>query len=80
MEIDAKLHDCYIVLSAAANHGHLPIIELLLKHGADINARDKKGNNVLLMAVDICHVDLVCWLMQNIKHTAMTKCRKCHSK
>jgi hypothetical protein len=31
----------------------------------------KKGNNVLMTAVDIAHVDLVCWLMQNIKHTDM---------
>jgi Ankyrin repeat. len=42
MEIDAKLHDCYIALSAAANHGYLPIIELLLKHGANIMPETKK--------------------------------------
>jgi ankyrin repeat protein len=69
MEINPKSNDGYISLSAAANHGHLPIVELLLKHGADEIARDEKGNNVLMTAVDIGHVDLVCWLMQNIKHT-----------
>lgn len=35
IEIDAKSNDGYISLSAAAYHGHLPIVELLLKRGAD---------------------------------------------
>jgi len=70
METDVKSKGGYISLSAAANHGHLPIVELL-KHGADEITRDKQGNNVLMTAVDIGHVDIVCWLMQNIKHTDM---------
>jgi ankyrin repeat protein len=71
MEIDAKSNDGHISMYAAANHGHLPIVELLLKHGADEIVRDKKGNNMLMTAIDIGHVDLVCWLMQNITHTDM---------
>jgi ankyrin repeat protein len=34
---------------------------------------------VLLTAVDIGYVDLVCWLMQNIKHTDMKSSAECHS-
>lgn len=71
METDAKSKDGYISLSAAANHGHLPIVELLPKHGANEITRDKKGNNVLMTAVVIGHVDIVCWLTQNIKHADM---------
>jgi len=78
MEIDAKSNDRYISPSAAANHGHLPIVESL-KHGADETARDKRSTNVLMKAVDIGHVDLVCWLMQNIKHTDMKPNEVCHS-
>jgi ankyrin repeat protein len=71
IEIDAISYKGYTALHMAANHGHLPVVELLLKHGADINARDIRGNNVFKTAVDIGHVDLVCWMMQNIKHIDM---------
>jgi len=66
MEIDAKSNDGYISIYAAANHGHLPIVDQLLKYCTDEIVRDKKGNNVLMTAIDIGHVDLVCWFMQNI--------------
>lgn len=71
METDAKLNDGYISLSAAENHGHQPIAELSLKHGADGTARNKRGTDVRMTAVNISHVDLVWWLMQNIKNTDM---------
>ena len=45
MEIDAKSNDGYISLSAAANHGHLLIVESL-KHGSEETVRDKRGTNV----------------------------------
>jgi hypothetical protein len=41
MEIDVESNDGYISLSAAAKHGHLPIVELLLKHCVDEIARQK---------------------------------------
>ena len=34
-------------LHTACLHGHLDTVRLLLQHGADVDARDTKGNTVL---------------------------------
>jgi len=46
IEVDAQTdsnHDTALTLAAAAGHGRL--VALLLTRGADIEHRDKKGNN-----------------------------------
>ena len=41
------------LMRASAYHGgHLATVQCLLKHGADINIRDKKGRSALSLATD----------------------------
>ncbi|XP_067661816.1 serine/threonine-protein phosphatase 6 regulatory ankyrin repeat subunit B-like [Haliotis asinina] len=47
----------------AADHGHKEVIELLLNHRADLSISDKAGNNILHIACDSGHIDVVQYLL-----------------
>ncbi|XP_067661560.1 ankyrin repeat domain-containing protein 50-like [Haliotis asinina] len=47
----------------AADHGHKEVIELLINHRADLSAIDKVGNNILHIACESGHVDVVQYLL-----------------
>ncbi len=47
----------------ASKEGHLPIVELLLKAGADINIQSKNGNTALIIASQYGHLAIVEALM-----------------
>ncbi|MDM8335571.1 ankyrin repeat domain-containing protein [Wolbachia pipientis] len=46
-------------LHEACSRGHGNIVELLLKHGADPNARDEHGESLLHKALSCGHDDIV---------------------
>jgi len=49
-------------LLLAAQKGNIPLVDLLLRHGADIAARDQAGNDALLCAAFRGHIDLYDYL------------------
>ena len=49
----------------AARHGHLTILEALLKSGADVSAKDAKSNTALHLAAYYDKLDCVEFLLQN---------------
>lgn len=53
-------------LTVAAFFGHLDIVDLLLKNGADVNARERDSRETALMeASDAGHSDIVALLLKN---------------
>lgn len=52
-------------LRLAVANGHVPMARLLIKHGADVNARDGKGRTVLLHAVKTKDAEMVELLLEN---------------
>jgi uncharacterized protein len=53
-------------LHNAAIEGHAPIVEMLLEHGADINARDREtGATPLWFAASFGRLDAVRMLLQH---------------
>ena len=50
---------------AASVHGKSPVGEVLLRHGADINQRDRDGKTALMIAVVNGHQPLVELLLKN---------------
>ncbi|XP_063705994.1 ankyrin repeat and KH domain-containing protein mask-like isoform X2 [Culicoides brevitarsis] len=58
VEDRGQKNDC-TPLMEAASAGHIDIIELLLKHGADVNAQSSTGNTPLMYACAGGHVDAV---------------------
>jgi len=48
----------------AAAHGHIPLIELFLENGVDINAKDAKGQSPLFAACRRGTKETVKWLME----------------
>ncbi len=42
-------------LMMAARHGHEPLVDLLIRSGAEVDARDEEGNTALLKVVDQPH-------------------------
>lgn len=45
-------------LHAAADRGHLPVVKLLLQHGAAVNAQDNNRKTPLQLAMANGHVDV----------------------
>ena len=45
--------------------GPVPLLELLVKNGADVNARDNTGSTALMMASYEGNVDVVKMLLEN---------------
>jgi ankyrin repeat protein len=55
----------YTALLCAADGGHLPIVQWLLRHGgASISEADTHGNSALLIAAYGNHKDIVVWLLE----------------
>ena len=42
LHVDSVNHENYTGLHIASLHGHVPLVEMFLKHGALVNARTKK--------------------------------------
>jgi ankyrin repeat protein len=53
-----------LVLGAAIAKKSLPIVRLLVEHGADVNARSKMGRPPLVTAVDTNDMDMVVYLLK----------------
>lgn len=64
VEDRGQKNDC-TPLMEAASAGHVDIIELLLKHGADVNAQSSTGNTPLMYACAGGHVAAVKLLLSN---------------
>lgn len=64
VEDRGQKNDC-TPLMEAASAGHLEIIELLLKHGADVNATSSSGNTPLMYACAGGHVNAVKLLLSS---------------
>lgn len=64
VEDRGQKNDC-TPLMEAASAGHIEIIELLLRHGADVNALSSTGNTPLMYACAGGHVEAVKTLLKN---------------
>ena len=47
----------WMALMWAANNGYTETAELLLKHGANVNAKDNEGSTALMCAADNGHTE-----------------------
>lgn len=65
-------------LSKAAESGSLAVVELLLSHGADVNAEDKNNITPLMKAVENGHEEVAQMLLAAGIYTLVTD-RKCRS-
>ncbi|CAG0910911.1 unnamed protein product, partial [Cyprideis torosa] len=54
-----------MALYEAAQHGHTDIVELLIKHGADVNILSTSGNTPLIVACTNGHADVVRVLLKH---------------
>jgi ankyrin repeat protein len=50
-KVDARDERMCTPLHYAAGDSHLDVVKWLVKHKADINAKDKEGNNVFYYAI-----------------------------
>ena len=57
--------DNWIALHYAAQDGHVDVAKVLIRNGADVNAKDSDGETALHMAAEDGHVDVVKVLIQN---------------
>jgi ankyrin repeat protein len=64
VEDRGQKNDC-TPLMEAASAGHIEIIELLLRHSADVNAQSSTGNTPLMYACAGGHVEAVKTLLKN---------------
>ena len=55
-------------LHLAAMNGHKTVVELLLAHGADVNAKKNKGVTPLYVATQYGRKDMAEWLRQHGGH------------
>ena len=46
-------------LMLAARKANTPVVELLLRQGADVNAQDDIGNTALMCAIDCKNIEMV---------------------
>ena len=69
-EIDAASSDSGMTpLLLAASIGYLPVVQELVNSGADFSIRDDEGDNALMTSTIFRHVDVACWLIQNVSDT-----------
>jgi ankyrin repeat protein len=66
-EINVSQHGGWTPLHAAAFHGHTPMVEFLLAHGADTSAKADNGQTALAMAISKKNHEAAALLRQ---HTA----------
>ena len=52
LDAGVEIRDHHYLLGHAVRHGSTHVLTLLLKNGANVNARDHKGETVLMQAVD----------------------------
>ncbi|XP_035774245.1 uncharacterized protein LOC118457073 isoform X2 [Anopheles albimanus] len=64
-------------LQIAARHGYREVVELLLRHGANVHAKDAGGNSVLHYAVESKSTAIVRLLLQ---HGAQVTVRNSHNR
>lgn len=64
VEDRGQKNDC-TPLMEAASAGHIEIIELLIRHGADVNAQSSTGNTPLMYACAGGHVEAVKTLLNH---------------
>lgn len=64
VEDRGQKNDC-TPLMEAASAGHIEIIELLIRHGADVNAQSSTGNTPLMYACAGGHVEAVKTLLSH---------------
>jgi cytohesin len=57
-------------LLAALSQGHVKVANLLLKHGADVGAREATGKTTLLAAISYCHDNLLGAMKFLLQHGA----------
>lgn len=55
----------WTALHYASTEGNLPVIEYLVRHGADISARDKDGTTAAFRAQAFGHVNVVSYFVQS---------------
>jgi ankyrin repeat protein len=55
----------YTALHEAANYGHLPVVELLVDYGADVNQRDRSGKAALYWAATLKHLSTMEFLLKH---------------
>jgi ankyrin repeat protein len=53
-------------LHSAAHHGNIVLVQLLLKHGANVDAKMKNGKSALDFAIESSHQEIV-EVLQNLK-------------
>ena len=63
VEIDFTTHDSYTALAYAAGAGHLDLVKLLLKRGADVNKRGWLAKTPFAVAVEGGHLEVLKFLV-----------------
>lgn len=69
-DVNAKMSEGWTALTSAANHGHLEIVQILIRSGANINGRKDSplngdGRTPLMIAAERGHTDIVKFLLEN---------------
>jgi ankyrin repeat protein len=69
-DVNAKMSEGWTPLTNAAYHGHLEIVQILIRSGADINGRKDSplngdGRTPLMIASGRGHIDIVKFLLEN---------------
>jgi ankyrin repeat protein len=58
------LNKGFTPLLAASSYGHLPFVDLLILHGADLHLANIEGATPLMMAAKSCHLEVVKLLVE----------------
>ena len=62
-------------LTIAADKGHYKFVELILRHGANVDVKNKKGNSPLWLAANGKPIELLeLWLIENKKKFHNLQC------
>jgi hypothetical protein len=65
VDIECRAINGWTPLMTAARHGYLPIVEMLLEYGANVNAREIDGWSPLMIAAENGHPEVVRVLIEN---------------